>query len=488
MKQNTRRDFLRTAALGAAAVCGPRWARADEKKERPNIVFILADQWRASAFGFAGDPNVQTPQLDQLAAQSIRFANAVSVLPVCTPYRAALMTGRFPTSTGMFLNDLYLPDSELCFGEIFKDAGYDTGYIGKWHLDGHGRNAFIPPERRQGFDYWKVAECDHNYNHSHYYTGSSPEKKFWPGYDAFAQTADAQSYLRERAKAAKPFVLFLAFGSPHFPHASAPEEFKALYPPSKLKLAPNVGADLVAAARRELEGYYGHCSALDKCVGELLGTLQQTGLAGRTIVVFTSDHGEMMGAHEVKPLLKQWPYDESAHVPFLLRLPHAPARVVTTPINATDILPTLLGLAGVPVPKVIEGEDLSAVIAGTGDGPDRAALLMSVSPFIPDLVEYRGIRTRRHTYVRNLAGPWLLFDDQADPFQMHNLVAEPAHAALKQELDAKLQAELKKIGDDFQPRKFYLDKWGYKIAPHGSISYAPGAQVQSPRSQKEQSK
>ena len=502
MTTTSRRDFLKMAGLGtSAAVLLPKLGRGAEalspfdsaqgraslesadKKAKPNILFILADQWRASAFGYAGDPNVKTPQIDRLAGQSVRFANAVSVCPVCTPYRAALMTGRFPTSTGMFLNDLYLPDAELCLGEIFQSAGYDTAYVGKWHLDGHGRSAFIPPARRQGFDYWKVAECDHNYNHSHYYAGSSPEKKFWPGYDAFAQTADAQEYLRGHAPAAKPFLLFVAFGSPHFPHATAPAEYKALYPPAKLTLAPNVAPDRVAAARREMEGYYGHCSALDKCVGDLLATLQQTGLAEGTLVVFTSDHGEMMGAHGVAPCQKQWPYDEAAHVPFLLRHPHLPARVVTTPINAPDILPTLLGLAGVPVPQTVEGTDLSAVVNGKGGGPDRAALIMNVSPFIPGLDEYRGVRTSRHTYVRNLAGPWMLFDNQADPDQLHNLVADPAQAAVREVLEVQLQAELKKIGDEFRPRKYYLDKWGYTIARHGSIAYEPGSPVQSPRRQ-----
>ena len=160
---------------------------------KPNIVYLLADQWRASATGYAGDPNVKTPNLDRLAKEGLNFRNAVSVCPVCTPYRAALMTGRYPTSTGMFLNDAHLPDSELCIAEVLKAAGYATAYIGKWHLDGHGRSSYIPPERRQGWDYWKAAECDHNYNHSHYYTGNSDEKRFWEGYDAFAQTKDAQT-------------------------------------------------------------------------------------------------------------------------------------------------------------------------------------------------------------------------------------------------------------------------------------------------------
>ncbi len=450
---------------------------------RPNVVFVLADQWRASAFGHAGDPNVKTPHLDALAAQSTRFTNAVSVCPVCTPFRAALLTGRYPTSTGMFLNDLYLPDAELCMGEIFKAAGYDTAYIGKWHLDGHGRSSFIPPERRQGFDYWKAAECDHNYNHSHYYAGSSPEKQYWPGYDAFAQTADAQQYLRGRTPSDKPFLLVVAFGPPHFPHDTAPPEYQSLYQPDKLSLAGNVPSASSAAARKELVGYYAHCTALDKCVGDLLTTLKETGLDEHTLVVFTADHGEMMGAHDVSPRMKQWPYDEAVNVPFLLHDPQAAPRVVSTPLNTPDILPTLLGLADVAVPRSVEGEDLSAVVRGGGNGPDRAALMMSVSPFIPHLVEYRGIRTNRHTYVRNLAGPWLLFDNQTDPLQLHNLTDDPDSAGLRQILDARLNTALKQAGDTFRPRQYYLDKWGYTVAPQDSISYAPNARVQSPRPQ-----
>ena len=450
---------------------------------RPNVVFVLADQWRASAFGHAGDPNVKTPHLDALAAQSTRFTNAVSVCPVCTPFRAALLTGRYPTSTGMFLNDLYLPDAELCMGEIFKAAGYDTAYIGKWHLDGHGRSSFIPPERRQGFDYWKAAECDHNYNHSHYYAGSSPEKQYWPGYDAFAQTADAQQYLRGRTPSDKPFLLVVAFGPPHFPHDTAPPEYQSLYQPDKLSLAGNVPSASSAAARKELVGYYAHCTALDNCVGDLLTTLKETGLDEHTLVVFTADHGEMMGAHDVSPRMKQWPYDEAVNVPFLLHDPQAAPRVVSTPLNTPDILPTLLGLADVAVPRSVEGEDLSAVVRGGGNGPDRAALMMSVSPFIPHLVEYRGIRTNRHTYVRNLAGPWLLFDNQTDPLQLHNLTDDPDSAGLRQILDARLNTALKQAGDTFRPRQYYLDKWGYTVAPQDSISYAPNARVQSPRPQ-----
>lgn len=459
---------------------------ADSPSKHPNIVYVLADQWRASATGFAGDPNVKTPNLDRLAKNSLNFRNAVSVLPVCTPHRAALLSGRFPTSTGMFLNDAHLPDSELCMAEILGTAGYATAYIGKWHLDGHGRSAYIPPERRQGWDYWKAAECDHNYNHSHYYAGKSDEKHFWDGYDAFAQTKDAQQYLRDHADADRPFILMVAYGSPHFPHQTAPAEFKALYPPEQIVLPPNVPAAQQAAARKEAQGYYAHCSALDRCVGDLLGTLAETGLASHTIFVFTSDHGEMLGSHGVPPYTKQVACSEAALVPLLMRLPATAARDVGTPLTTPDILPTLLGLADLPQPNSLEGEDLSPMIR-SGKDVERAALYMNVSPFAGRLPagfagEYRAIRTNRHTYVRGIKGPWMAFDDDSDPYQMDNLVGQPEHAALVRDLDAQLQTRLKQIGDDFRPSGDYLAEWGYKVAAHGSVPYGESSiDPQTPR-------
>lgn len=457
-----------------------------EPPGKPNVVFLLADQWRAKAMGYEGDPNVRTPNLDRLARQGLNFRNAVSVCPVCTPYRAALMTGRFPTSTGMFLNDAYLPERERCFAEIFREAGYDTAYIGKWHLDGHGRTAFVAPARRQGWEFWKAAECDHDYLHSHFYEGDSDVKRFWEGYDAFAQTRAAQDYLRQRAGSGRPFVLMVSYGIPHFPHHTALAEYQAMYPPEKIQLPPNVPAELREKARKEAQGYYAHCTALDKCVGDLLATLDETKLAERTILVFTSDHGEMLGSHGAPPTMKHLPWDESARVPFLLRYPagHGPrTREVTTPLTTPDILPTLLGLAGLSIPETIEGEDLSGLVRGDPEPADRAALYMAVAPFAGKGFnkEYRAIRTRRYTYVRGLEGPWLLFDDSRDPHQLNNLIDRPEFAALRDELDSRLRAELKKIGDDFRPARHYVELWGYELAPHGSISFARGAKVQSPR-------
>lgn len=462
-------------------------ARATEARH-PNILYLLADQWRAQATGYAGDPNVRTPNLDRLAKEGLCFRNAVSVCPVCTPYRAALMTGRYPTSTGMFLNDAALPATEVCMAEILKAAGYNTAYIGKWHLDGQGRESFIPPERRHGWDYWKAAECDHTYNHSHYYSGDSDVKQYWEGYDAFAQTKDAQQYLRDHAVQTRdrPFVLLVAYGVPHFPHSAAPPEYRALYPPAKIKLPPNVPEGMQDRARQEAQGYYAHCTALDKCVGDLLTTLKETGLEGNTIVVFTSDHGEMLGSHGCPPFMKEVPWNESARVPFLVRCPairEAKGRVLTTPLTTPDILPTLLGLAAVAIPRTVEGEDLSRLIRRGREAGDRAALYMGVAPFGPREFhrEYRAIRTSRYTYVRDVDGPWLLFDDDKDPFQMGNLAAKPESRTLQKKLDARLRAALKTIGDDFRPARSYVEEWGYEVSPYSSVPYGPNAKPQSPK-------
>lgn len=476
----SRRQFVEhSVCAGAALTLSVSGCALDDRtgrgEGRPNVVFVLTDQWRAQATGYGGDPNVKTPHLDSLAARSLNFENAVSVCPVCTPARASLMTGRYPLSTGMFMNDLYLPSEELCMGEIFREAGYQTAYIGKWHLDGHGRDVFIPRDRRQGFDYWKAMECTHEYNESYYYAGDDPTRRKWDGYDAYAQTRDAQEYIRENANGDKPFLLVMAYGGPHFPHRSAPEELQELYPADSIELRPNVPEEMAGIAREEAQGYYAHCTALDGCVGDLYGTLEETGIAENTIFVFTSDHGEMLGSQGQPPRRKQRPWDESIRVPFLLRYPAVTGhggRSVKTPVNTPEILPTLLSLAGIEIPEAVEGEDLSGLVLDGQIREDRAVLFMNVAPFDPPAREgFRGIRTSRHTYVRRPDGPWLLYDNQADPYQMENLVGRAEHVGLQEELEGMLRAELRKTRDELRPKAFYLEEWGYEVDGGGAIPY-----------------
>lgn len=470
--------FRFTRVILVACVVGARATLASQAAApgKPNILFIVADQWRAQAFGFAGDPNAQTPHLDTLQRESLRCVNAISSVPVCCPARASLLTGQRPLTHGVFMNDVPLNPQAVTIAKALKEAGYDTGYIGKWHVDGHGRSAFIPRERRQGFDYWKALECSHNYNHSFYYA-DDPEKLQWQGYDAQAQTEDARQYLREHAKSTRPFLLFLSWGPPHDPYQTAPEQYRRRYQPARIKLRPNVPEATSQKARLAQAGYYAHCAALDDCVGGLLQTLQETGLATNTLVVFTADHGDLLGSHG--SYNKQQPYDESIRVPLLLRWPGGfgvTGRSLDALISSEDIMPTLLGLCKVPVPKTVEGLDYSAYLLGGKDPSDGATLISCPAPFGQwerrfGGREYRGIRTLRYTYVRDLNGPWLLYDNQTDPYQTNNLVNQPGIAALQAKLEATLKSKLKTNGDEFLPADAYIQKWGYKVSTNGTVPY-----------------
>jgi len=472
----SRRNFLKKAGASALllSVQGGKALFAEEKTHRPNLVYVFADQWRAQATGYAGDLNLKgkTPHIDKLAGQSTQFTNTVSCCPVCTPYRASLITGQYPLTHGLFLNDLCLGNNAVSIAQAYAGAGYDTAYIGKWHLDGHGRSAYIPRERRHGFDYWKVLECTHDYNSSRYYEGDDTKAHTWKGYDVIAQTADASHYIREHAGGHKPFCLFLSWGPPHNPYETAPEKYKQMFDADKIELRPNVKGN----PRADLAGYYAHIAAMDDCIGELLRTIDEAEIGDNTIFVFTSDHGDMLGSQGT--IRKQKPWDESILVPFLLRYPPITGtggRKINMPIGTPDIMPTLLGLCGIPIPHTVEGSDYSAIIKEKHRDRDNAVLIMCPSPFgewiRPAGREYRGVRTGRYTFVRDLKGPWLLYDNQTDPYQMSNLVGKPEYAELEKELDSQLQQLLHRTHDEFLPGQKYIEKWCYKVDANGTVPY-----------------
>ena len=420
--------------------------RSSKNQSHPNVIYILTDQWRATALGYDGDPNVKTPSLDKFSKNAVIFKNAISVCPLCTPYRAALLTGRFPTSTGMFMNDLYLPSEELCMAEIFKNAGYKTAYYGKWHLDGHGRYNNVQPYRRQGFDHWKALECSHQYDSMAYYENEDPKLKFWNGYSPFAIVKDAENYLESISKGEDPFLLFLSLGTPHFPHHKALEEYKKMYPPEELILRENVNEDKYPQLRKELQGYYAHCTATDKAIGDLITKLEDLDLYDNSIVIFTSDHGELMGSHGIRPKEKSVAYDESIKVPFIISYPDIGKNAgeeVFTPLNTPDILPTLLRLANIDIPESIEGEDLSGLVFNPQKQEDRAALFMMVYAItVTPVTEYRGIRTTQYTYAKNIDEEILLFDNLADPYQLNNLAGKHEASDLQEKMDQLFHKEL----------------------------------------------
>lgn len=445
--------------------------RISEAK-RPNIVFVFGDQWRAQAVGYAGNPDVKTPHIDQLSRESVVFNTAVSVDPVCTPFRASLITGQYPTTNGIFYNDRPLKNKELTIAEIYKKAGYNTGYIGKWHLNGHSpdqpafsmRDKPVPRDRRQGFDFWKVAECTHNYNHSFYFDEGN-QKHYWKGYDALAQTDTAVSYIHRMSKKDNPFLLLLSWGPPHSPYNAAPSKYKAMYDPATLHVRPNVPDSLQDEARKKLAGYYAQCTALDDAMGQLLKALDQDRIADNTIVVFTSDHGAMLLSRGMQK--KQKPWDESIRTPLLMRYPEKLAhKEINQPINTPDILPTLLGLSDIDIPASIQGMDVSQALKGNEPYPKKAALIQFPVPFhqwnfMNGGKEYREVRTERYTYARDLNGPWLLYDNKQDPYQQHNLINDSDYKDKQQELDTMLKKKMDAVNDQFLPADQYMAKWGY---------------------------
>ena len=464
--------LLGLVAVGSWAIFAARPA----EPRRPNIVIVLTDQWRAQDVGYAGNRQVRTPQLDSLAAESVNFRLAVSNLSVCAPARASLLTGQYPLRHGVFYNDRPLPTEAVTLGDVCKAAGYQTGYIGKWHLNGsldstfhESRNSPIPAERRQGFDFWKVFECTHDYNRSPYFNEANV-RFLWKGYDAFDQTKTAVEYIEQHA--ANPFLLVVSYGPPHDPYQTAPKEYRQLYADVAIALRPNVPDSLRVEAQRTLKGYYAHMTALDRCVGELQAALRKTGVEDNTIFVFTSDHGDMI--YSQGEINKQKPWDESIRIPFLLKYPRElgrEARTLDAPFGVPDIMPTLLSLAKVDVPRSVEGKDFMPYVAGKKKAkPLEGTLLLCPVPFhqwnyAAGGKEYRGIRTTRYTYVRDRQGPWLLYDNEKDPYQQRNLCDQPSTLKTQRALDKELQKMLRATNDDFQPGEVYLQRWGYPWHP-----------------------
>ena len=471
--------FIIISVILLTGACKQTVKKGEEKEaSKPNVLIILSDQWRASAFGYSGNPDVKTPHIDKLATEGANCYQAISGMPVCSPFRATLMTGQKPLSHGVFMNDVQLDTNAITIGKVMSKAGYQTANIGKWHIDGRGRSSFIPPgNRRQGFQYWKTMECTHNYNHSQYYS-DLPDTLLWDGYDAFAQEQDAEQFIMKHAEDKNPFFLLLSWGPPHAPYHTAPEKYRNMYDPEKLTLRPNVPENIQQQAKIDLAGYYAHCSALDSMVGKLRQTLKTSGIEDKTIILFVSDHGDLLGSHGYYK--KQQAYDESIRIPMLYYIPASLGGKALKPealINTDDIMPTLLGLCNVDIPGSVEGIDYSNYLKGGENPGDTITWISCVQPFGQwsrkmGGKEYRGLRSTRYTYTRDRTGPWQLFDNDKDPYQMRNLVGKSGYESLIKAFDSLLEQELIETKDQFLSGLEYAKKWNYKLNENGTVQYS----------------
>ena len=447
-----------------------------DHKEHPNLLFVFADQLRYQSCGYAGAETAHTPNIDAFSRESLSFPQAVSVFPVCAPYRNSLFTGRYPSSTGMFDNGYRCMHDPSALGYLLSQAGYRTGYIGKWHLMNGGSDAFIPPgETRLGFDQlWQAYNWNHDYNNGFYYQ-DTPERIPLSGYQPFAQTELVESFLRGNAQ--DPFALIVSYEVPHppnsyaqcpkdrdygirerpiaIPHNREPELFRG----SHKKDDDWFEKEWYSAMEERVHSYRIQTAAFDDAAGRILRVLEETGKAENTVVVVTADHGEMLYSHN--RMQKRIFYEESLRVPFLVRWPGVIRgnRSSDACMNTPDIMPTLLDLMRIPIPSGVEGK--SRVPDISAPPSDDYAFLqgMSESSFFAD-EEWRGVRSAGYHYVRTRKPQQeFFFDLDIDPLQTYNHASRPECQDALAMMRAKLDNELVEHGDEFRSTSWYRENW-----------------------------
>lgn len=439
-----------------------------------NLLFIFADQMRGQDMRCAGNADLITPNLDRLAQEGVRCPAAYATTPICSPNRATLLTGTYPTTHRLLFNDTTWRSELPTLGTLAQAQGCRVGYIGKWHMDGMPREKFTPPgHRRGGFDdFWAVHNATHEYLTPMFYRDASPEMLRVPGFEPEIQTDLAIEFLEARQRDPRPFCLALSWGPPHNPYEQVPDKYRLRYDPDRLRLRqncriiPRESLDPAWSHRPSTADYYALITALDDQLGRLLAYLDHSGLADDTLVVFWSDHGDMMWSQGL--LYKCVPFEESVQVPLLLRWPKGlPAgRVCPTLVGTADLLPTLAGLLGWPCPQTTEGLNLAANLKGQPGGPEPSSVFLSQYHgyvFRRDfpVPPWRAIRTARYTYAATSnRRPWLFFDNERDPYQMTNLVDAPAYRDAARQLAAELEAWLQRIGDPFLPEEEMKIRFG----------------------------
>jgi arylsulfatase len=426
----SRRDFVRQAALasGALAACGERGSGG-----RPNLLVLVSDQQHSQALGCV-DPWFETRHLDALAAEGVRFEHAFCTTPQCSPSRSSLMTGNYPSRTGVLGNIGALggePLRQPTIGAALQREGYTTGYFGKWHLGGDpAANAGWAEEWRENQD----AEV----------------------------TRRGIRFLREHAAGPKPFALFLHWLDPHDIYdflrdrpagaqASAPlprswrEETFAAKPAIHIQFMIEDQGRIIHDQPQAVWEWYrafyrGKVKLLDDHVGEVLAALRESGAWDRTVIAFTSDHGDMDTHHRLifkGPFL----YEHMVRIPSIFRVPEALGGRNGRRLSAhhtvnTDIAPTLLDLAGVPLPGC-DGVSLAPLLRG-GDARPREYVIGQYYGKQRWVNPIRMIRTPEFKYNRYIQHGEELYDLRSDPEELVNLAADPGYQGRKAELAAEL--------------------------------------------------
>ena len=402
----------------------------------PHIVQILSDEHYGGAMTHAGDPNVRTPNMDRLAAEGASLSRAYANCPICTPSRGTIFSGRHAHAGPVqYFFDVFKPTSPSS-ATILRDAGYHTAYFGKWHCgvvrdqrpssvrdhpDEWAHQANRTPEHyRAGFQDWYGFEVINAPFDSFYYQNNESDPRRMDGYQTDVLTDLAIEYL-ESYKGEKPLYLVLSVEPPHFP-LEAPDAYER-FDPHELEVRENF--EDTPEMRKELATYYAMVENLDWNIGRLMAVLdREEAFREETLTIYVSDHGDFMGSHGLIKR-KEHPQEESIRVPALFHFPGTiPAAIESDALfGLVDLLPTILGLAGVDIPEHIQGVDFSPGLRGEAfDGPDAQLIEMSGNPrWNLDFLDWRGIVTRDWKYAFYETGHELLFNLVDDPCELNNL-------------------------------------------------------------------
>ena len=421
------------------------------RPRQPNILFFFTDQQRWDTAGCYSQPLPVTPHLDRMATEGVRFEQVFTCQPVCGPARACLQTGKYATETGCFRNDIPLPTNETTIAHRLSEAGYEVGYIGKWHL-ASTRTEPVPPDRRGGYkDYWLASDLleftSHGYD-GHMFDDRMRRVDF-KGYRVDCQTDFVLEYLRTR-RGSRPWFLMVSYLEPHFQNdhrhfegpAGSKRMFQNFVPPGDL-----VGTE--GDWREEYPDYLGCCHSLDANLGRIREELARLRQADETLIIFSSDHGCHFRTRNRE--YKRSCHEGSIRIPLVACGPgFRGGRVVRELVSLIDLPPTIVAAAGADVPATMRGRPLQDLASGrAADWPDEVFVQISESQV------GRTLRTRRWKYSvsapqangdRDLAASKyveeFLYDLEADPHERNNRVRDPALASVRAELAGRLKLRM----------------------------------------------
>lgn len=454
----SRRNMLRLMGTATAGLMGfslPHAAGAPSRKSmgKPNIIFILGDNHRADYLGCTGHPFIKTPNMDRLASEGVLFERTFNTTALCTPSRASFLTGCYASTHGVKNNHTPWNYRKTTFLEYLSKNGYDTAYIGKWHMPGKGLpdlpflNLFVSYTYREGQGAYR--NCPLIVNGK-----EMPSRKVYLSEEVTDWAIEFMERNRRNPDGSrKPFCIYLAHRPAHPPY-EGPEGIAGMYRDARVQLPQGIDSwwygktdhnvfqgVMMGSYDKQLRKYCETITAMDRDIGRLLDRIDQSGLRENTVVIYMGDNGMMWGEHHLHGI--KYPYEESIRLPLIVRIPwlvRDPGSRRTQIALNIDIGPTLLDLVGVSIPDDMEGVSLMPYLMNRKVS-GRKAFLLEFWQYYPERCPtYFGVRTKTHKYVEFKKG-WepMLFDLTADPGESRNLYNTPEGEKILPELKDMLE-------------------------------------------------